>query len=101
MKKNKRITAFFKSLKFRLMALILVITFLPAFVLYEGVLYSYVRRAVSIRESEVLSQAKIVANQVSTSKYMTDTDQSTETIQTQISMLTTIYDGRVMIVNNA
>ena len=101
MKKNKRITAFFKSLKFRLMALILVISFLPAFVLYEGALYSYVKRAVSIRESEVLSQAKILANQVSTSKYMTDTDQSTETIQTQISMLTTIYDGRVMIVNNA
>ncbi len=101
MKKNKRITAFFKSLKFRLIILILVISFLPGFVLYEGVLYSYTRRAVSLRESEVLSQAKILANQASTSRYMTDTNQSTETIQTRINMLTTIYDGRVMIVNNA
>jgi signal transduction histidine kinase len=49
----------------------------------------------------VLSQAKILANKISTSSYMGDTGQSTEAIQAQMDLLTTIYDGRVIIVNDA
>lgn len=101
MKKNKRIISFFKSLKFKLMILVLILTMIPGLVIYEGILYSYVKRAVSIRESEVLSQAKILANQVSMSRYMTENEQSADTLLAQINMLTTIYDGRVMIVNGA
>lgn len=100
MKKKSKISAFFKSLKFRLILLIIVITVLPSAILCAGILNSYELRAVSIRESEVLRQTTILANQVSTSQYITDTADSTETIQAQIDMLTTIYDGRVIIVND-
>ena len=41
----------------------------PEVVLCFGILNTYESRAVSIRESEVLSQAKILANKRSTSKY--------------------------------
>ena len=50
--------------------LILVIAILPSLILCIGVLNSYEARAVSIRESEILSQAKILANQIATSEYM-------------------------------
>lgn len=100
MHKNPRILQFFKSLKLRLILLILVISILPGIILCTGILNSYRTRAVSIRKSEILSQAKILANQISTSKYMRETDKGTETIQAQIEMLTTIYDGRVMIVDD-
>jgi signal transduction histidine kinase len=100
MKKKSGVMSFFKSLKFRLILLIIVITVVPGVILSAGILNSYESRAVSLRESEVRRQTTILANQVATSQYMVDTDTSTDTIQAQIDMLTTIYDGRAIIVND-
>jgi signal transduction histidine kinase len=100
MKKNAKTLQFFHSLKFRLILLVLIAAILPGTVLCVGILNSYESRAISIRESEVLSQAKILANKISTSSYMGTSTQSTEALQAQMDLLTTIYDGRVIIVND-
>ena len=100
MQKNTKFFQFIKSLKFRLILLILVIAILPSLVLCIGVLNSYEARAVSISESEILSQAKILANQIATSEYMDKGSSEANIIQAQISLLTTIYDGRVIIVDD-
>lgn len=100
MQKGKKFLAFVRSLKFRLILLILIIVIVPALVLSIGILNSYESRAVSIRESEILSQAKILANQIATSEYMDmGNEVESSTIQAQIDMLTNIYDGRVIIVD--
>ena len=100
MRKNKQLLSFFKSLKFRLILFIFVLAIVPSLILAAGLLNSYESRAVSIRESEILSQAKILANQIATSDYMNMDEQvESSTIQAQIDMLTTIYDGRVIIVD--
>lgn len=101
MRRSKQFLQFIKSLKFRLILLILIIAVVPALVLSIGILYSYESRAVSIRESEILSQAKILANQIATSEYMSlDNREDSNYIQAQINMLTTIYDGRVLVVDS-
>jgi len=100
MKKKSRLWAFIKSMKFRLILLIIILTVVPSVILCAGVLNSYESRAVSIRESEVLRQTTILANQVATSQFLTDSTDSTANIQAQIDMLTTIYDGRAIIVND-
>ena len=101
MQKSKRFLQFIKSLKFRLILLILIIAIAPSLILSVGILNSYESRAVSIRESEILSQAKILANQIATSEYMSlGNNLESSTIQAQIDMLTTIYDGRVIVVDN-
>lgn len=101
MQRSKQFFRFLKSLKFRFILLILIISVVPALVLSMGILYSYESRAVTIRESEILSQAKILANQIATSEYMSLDDRvETNNIQAQIDMLTTIYDGRVLIVDS-
>ena len=100
MQKNTKFFQFIKSLKFRLILLILVIAILPSLILCIGVLNSYEARAVSIRESEILSQAKILANQIATSEYMDKGSSEANILQAQISLLTTIYDGRVIIVDD-
>lgn len=101
MQRNKQFFLFIRSLKFRLILLILIIAVVPGLILSIGILYSYESRAVTIRESEILSQAKILANQIATSKYMSQENRmESGDIQAQINMLTTIYDGRVMIVDN-
>lgn len=101
MQRSKQFFRFLKSLKFRFILLILIISVVPALILSMGVLYSYESRAVAIRESEIQSQAKILANQIATSEYMSLDDRvETNNIQAQIDMLTTIYDGRVLIVDS-
>ncbi|MCM1105598.1 MAG: cell wall metabolism sensor histidine kinase WalK [Blautia sp.] len=101
MHKGVRFLQFIRSLKFRLILLIIVVGTVPSLILSVGILNSYGKRAVSIRESEILSQAKILANQIATSEYMRMGGKlSTNTIQAQIDLLTTIYDGRVIIIDN-
>ncbi len=101
MQRNKQFFLFIRSLKFRLILLILIIAVVPGLILSIGILYSYESRAVTIRESEILSQAKILANQIAASEYMSQENRmESGDIQAQINMLTTIYDGRVMLVDN-
>ncbi len=87
---------FIHSLKFRLFLLVALAGIL---VLRVGILLSYESRAVSNRSIDVLGQAKILGNQVVTYDYMKDT--SLEVINAQLEMLSTIYDGRVLIVNSS
>lgn len=99
MLKSKQLIEFIKSLKFRLILIFVILAVVPGIILRVGILNSYESRAVSIRESEILSQAKILTNQIATSEYMKGGESAT--IRAQIDMLTTIYDGRVIVVNDA
>ena len=69
MQKSKQFLQFLKSLKFRLILLIVVIAVVPSLILSAAVLKYYEKRAVSIRESEILSQAKILEQPLSEGSY--------------------------------
>lgn len=100
MSKFKKLSGFVKSLKFRLLLLFLLIGIVPGILLRAGMLKSYENRAVSIRTSEILSQAKILANQIVSNDYLNNVDDA-GTINAQIEQLSTIYDGRVMIIDES
>lgn len=100
MSKREPLIFLLKSLKFRLVISLLLVGIVPTFLMATGILSSYEARALSIRESEVKSQTKILANQIAASEYMNENKMASETILTQIGMLTSIYNGRVMIVGN-
>ena len=100
MQLTKRLVKFFKSLKFRLIFSMILMALIPSLIVSTSILASYETRALDIRESEVLSQAKIVANQIAVSSYMNKEGTSNnDTLVSQFTMLTTIYDGRVLIVD--
>lgn len=98
MNKFKKITNFAKSLKFRLMLLFILIGVIPGVLLRSGMLGSYESRAISIRTSEILSQAKILANQIVSNDYINNMTGSN--IDAQLEQLSTIYDGRIMIIDD-
>lgn len=100
MTKFKRLADFLKSLKWRLIFLFLLIGIIPSILLRAGMLGSYENRAVSIRTSEILSQAKILANQIVSNDYLNNVD-AAEMIDVQLNQLSTIYDGRVMIIDDS
>ncbi len=99
MQKNACFPAFFKSLKFRLTVTIILMAVVPTFIVATTILSSYEARALSIRESEVKSQTKILANQIATSDFLGTNNANSDMVQTQIGMLTNIYDGRILIVD--
>lgn len=99
MTKLKRILDFLKSLKARLIILFILIGIVPSILLRVGMLNSYGNRAVSIRTSEILSQAKILANKIVFHDYLNQSDSIP--INAQLEQLSTIYDGRVMIIDDA
>ncbi len=94
---KKAIRDFLKSLKFRLILLFLLIGILPSFVLRIGMLSSYGKKAVSNRSVDVLSQAKILTNQIVFNNYLEDA--SSEIVNSQINQLSNIYDGRIMVID--
>lgn len=99
MTKLKRLTDFFGSLKWRLILLFLLLGIVPSILLRAGMLGSYENRAVSIRTSEILSQAKILANQIASSDYLNNAN-AASVIDVQLEQLSTIYDGRVMVIDD-
>ena len=94
MKKMK----FLHSLKFRLFLILVVVGILPNVILRIGLLKTYENRAVSNRSIDILSQAKMLGNQIVTYNYIKDT--SSEVINTKLELLSNIYDGRVLIINS-
>lgn len=100
MEKTSNFMRFVKSLKCRLIVFAVAIAVIPGLIVGVGILFSYEQRAVSLRESEVLSQARILSNQIATSNYIDGSKNSSDTLVAQMSMLTTIYDGRILIVDD-
>ena len=91
--------AYLKSLKFRIFLLIILFGIAPTFLLRTGILSVYEKRAVNTRTVDITSQAKLLANQIVANNYLQDT--SSKNITTQLDQLSTIYDGRVMLIDSS
>ena len=96
---KKKIGVFFKSLKIRFILLFLLIGILPTVVLRIGMLSSYGKKAVSNRSIDVLSQAKILTNQIVSNNYLEDA--GSEIVNSQLEQLSNIYDGRIMVIDDS
>ena len=62
-----------------------------------GMLNSYEKKAVSNRSIDILSQAKILTNQIVFNDYLNDS--SSEIINAQLEQLSNIYAGRIMVID--
>lgn len=87
----------FRSLKFRIFLIILAVGFIPSVILHYGILQNYEERAISVKTSEVQTQFKILANHLITYDYLTAP--TSEVINAELDQLSTLYDGRVLIVD--
>lgn len=92
--KNK----FFRSLRFKIFVILLIIGIIPNFVLEFGFLSSYESRAVSVKNIDVQTQCNIMAKQVMDTGYLDD--QSSDIINAELDQLSSIYDGRIIIIDD-
>lgn len=95
----KRVLYFLKSLRFRIFLMILIFGIAPGFVLRAGLLYAYENRAVEVDEYEISTQAKLLAAQIAANNYLEKL--SSDSISAQMDQMSTIYDGRIILIDNA
>lgn len=98
MKSKKKLRSFFKSLRFRLIIVLVIFGIMPGFALRIGLLRAYESRAVANRTIDILSQAKILSDQIANSGYLEDVSQ--ESINSRVELICNIYDGRILVVDN-
>ena len=89
---------FLRSLKTRIFLILLIVGLIPCVSMRYAILQNYERRAVNVRTSDITTQLRILANHLITYHYLQDT--SSEVINAEINQLSSLYDGRVMIINN-
>lgn len=86
----------FRSLRVRLLVIIMVVGILPGVLMRYGIMQSYEDRAVALRTNTVQTQLRILANHLIKYNYLQDN--SSEVIGAELAMLSNLYDGRVIII---
>lgn len=89
---------FLKSFRMRMILLLFAFGVLPCALLRATVVHGYEKRAVELRTSEITSQAKLVAAQIMAADYLANPSQ--DTVTTQLNQISTLYDGRVVLINS-
>lgn len=88
---------FLRSLRFRIMLIMILMGIIPTIVVENVVVQSYENRAVSQRSIIVKNQSDILCNQLVSLGYMEDP--ANEVINGEFNMLTSIYGGRILVIN--
>lgn len=89
---------FMKSLKFRIFLVILISGIIPSLIIMEGYIRTYKSESISSTISDIQSQAIILSNQLYNCSYLSDT--SSEIMNGEISQLSNVLNGRIMIIND-
>ena len=63
---------YLKSLKFRILLVLLLAGWLPMLIVAAGVLDSYRERAITVRSTDVQNQCRILSNQLISYNYLKD-----------------------------
>ena len=88
---------FFKSLRVRITVILFFIGMVPCIIATNVVVQSYEDRAVTIREMNVKNQCDILCDSLVAENYLENLDSTV--LNSQISLVSTFYSGRVLIVN--
>lgn len=88
---------FAKSMRFRIIIIIVLVSYIPTMLMRYGILQNYEERAVSLRTGEIQNQSIILANHLAANNYMQDT--SSEAINAELLQLSNLYDGRVLVID--
>ncbi|MCI5585803.1 MAG: cell wall metabolism sensor histidine kinase WalK [Lachnospiraceae bacterium] len=88
-----------RSLRVRIFLLLMIMGIIPGVMMRVMLLQNYEERAVSVKISEVSNQFKIIANHLIRYNYLQDT--SSDVINAELDQISTLYDGRVLIINSS
>ncbi len=87
-----------KSLRVRIILLIVMAGVIPALVLRGVILSSYEKREVEVRTVEIQAQCTILCNQLSDSNYLTG--EMSDVMKSELVQMSNIYNGRILVIDH-
>lgn len=93
----KKGTNFFKSLRFRILLILLLIGIIPGILVAKIVLSDYEKEAVEVNAEILQKECDILCNLLIKSNYLNDSD--SQAVSSKLELLSNMYDGRILLVD--
>lgn len=90
---------FFRSLRFYIILLLMLVGIIPCIVMKAMVLENYEIRAVDVRTAQIKNQCTILCDQLRSSRY--PENGISEDIRAELFYLSDIYNGRILVIDDA
>ena len=94
---TKKKNRFFKSLRFRIMVILVILGIVPGIIATQLMIGNYKQQAIEVRTGEIRTQCAILCNQIIKENYLNDP--SPESINSKLEVLANAYGGRIMLVD--
>ncbi len=93
----KKRTKYFKSLKFRIMVILIILGILPGIVVMGMVIQTYEKKAFDLRIGSIEDECGVLCNLLIKENYMNNS--SSQAANSKLELLSDIYGGRILVVD--
>lgn len=93
----KRRGRFFKSLRFRILIILVILGIVPSVITTQVLINNYREQGIAVRVSAIRTQCSILCNQIIKENYLNDS--GSESINSKLELLSNNYGGRILIVD--
>lgn len=95
--KEKAKINFFKSLRFRILIILIILGIVPSVIVTRTVITNYEEKAIANRSGNVRNQCDILCNLLIQENYLNDS--SSQIVDSKLELLSNIYSGRILLVD--
>lgn len=93
----KKKANFFKSLRFRILIILIILGIVPSVIVTRMVISNYEDRAIAVRTQKVRSQCDILCSLLIRENYLNDS--SSQIVNSKLELLSNVYNGRILLVD--
>lgn len=93
----KKKAHFFKSLRFRILIILIILGIVPSVIVTRMVISNYEDRAIAVRAQKVRSQCDILCSLLIKENYLNDS--SSQIVNSKLELLSNVYGGRILLVD--
>ncbi len=86
---TKKKTKFFKSLRFRIMVILVILGIVPGIIVTQLMIGNYKQQAIEVRTGEIRTQCVILCNQIIKENYLNDPNSSRSTANSRFCPMRT------------
>lgn len=94
---QKKKSSFFKSLRFRILIILIILGIVPSVIVTRIVIRTYEDRAIAARKESVKDQCDILCNLLIKENYLNDS--SSQVVNSKLELLSGVFGGRILLVD--
>ena len=95
--RNRKRASFFKSLRFRILIILIILGIVPSVIVVGTVISNYEDKAVDNRSITVRNQCDILSNLLIQENYLNDS--SSQVVNSKLELLSNSYNGRIILID--